>query len=160
MDEANKNLEQTARDAIDERMCVSGWAVQHNKAIDFGVCLGVAVREYQTSVGPTDYAPFASKKALGVVKAQPDSWGARITKIEVQSGGYAATELKWVKNPEPLPFIYEATGVITRFSASLIRFVKFLSGSSEAREPALRPMDRFRETARPPTRPATTIASR
>lgn len=82
MDEANKNLEQMARDAIDERMCVSGWAVQHNKAIDFGVCLGVAVQEYQTSVGHTDYAPFASKKALGVVKAQPDSWGARITKIE------------------------------------------------------------------------------
>jgi type I restriction enzyme R subunit len=33
-----------------------------------------------------------------------------------QSAGYAAAKLKWVNNSRPLPFIYESTGIITRFS--------------------------------------------
>ena len=40
----------------------------------------------------------------------------KITKVEDQSASYAAAELKWVKNTEPLPFVYESTGVITRFT--------------------------------------------
>ncbi|MDP2737964.1 MAG: type I restriction-modification enzyme R subunit C-terminal domain-containing protein [Pseudorhodobacter sp.] len=53
---------------------------------------------------------------MGVIEAKPDSWGAKITTVEAQSAGYAAAQLKWVKTPEPLPFIYESTGVITRFT--------------------------------------------
>ena len=79
-------------------------------------CRGIVVWEYQTSVGPADYALFSVKRALGVVEAKPDSWGAKITTVEDQSAGYAAAQLRWVKNPEPLPFIYEATGQITRFT--------------------------------------------
>jgi type I restriction enzyme R subunit len=35
--------------------------------------------------------------------------------VEDQSGAYAASKLKYFNN-EPLPFIYESTGVITRFT--------------------------------------------
>lgn len=42
--------------------------------------------------------------------------GAKITTVETQSGAYANASLKWVKNPEPLKFVYEATGKITRFT--------------------------------------------
>ena len=51
-----------------------------------------------------------------MVEAKLDSWGLKITPVETQSSGYATAQLKWVKNPEPLPFIYEATGQITRFT--------------------------------------------
>ncbi len=116
MDDSNKNPEQIARDAIDARLRASGWAVQNNRQIDHAAADGIAVKEYSTSIGPADYVLFSERKAMGVVEAKPDSWGAKITTVEAQSAGYAGAELKWVKNPEPLPFIYEATGVITRFT--------------------------------------------
>ena len=50
------------------------------------------------------------------MEAKPDDWGAKITTVETQSGAYATASLKWVKNPEPLRFVYEATGKITRFT--------------------------------------------
>lgn len=116
MNDSNKNPEQIARDAIDARLRASGWAVQENKKIDHSAAAGIAVKEYPTKIGPADYALFSDRKALGVVEAKPDSWGAKITTVEDQSAGYAGAQLKWVKNPEPLPFIYEATGVLTRFT--------------------------------------------
>ena len=70
MTEINQNPEQIARDEIDARLIASGWSVQPSKAIDHGAARGIAVREYQTSVGPADYALFAAKRALGVVEAK------------------------------------------------------------------------------------------
>jgi type I restriction enzyme R subunit len=72
----NKNPEQIARDAIDERLRASGWAVQGAKAIDHDAASGIAVREYTTSIGPADYVLFSDRKALSVVEAKPDSLGA------------------------------------------------------------------------------------
>ncbi|MCB2126455.1 MAG: DEAD/DEAH box helicase family protein, partial [Rhodobacteraceae bacterium] len=116
MADDNKNPEQIARDAIDARLAASAWSVQSNKKIYLSASLGVAVREYPTSVGPADYALFTDRQALGVVEAKPDNWGAKITTVEGQSSGYAGAELKWVKSAEKLPFVYEATGVLTRFT--------------------------------------------
>ena len=116
MTNINQTPEQIARDEIDARLVAAGWSVQPNKAIDHTLAKGIAIREYQTSIGPADYVLFGDKRALGVVEAKPDSWGLKITTVETQSSGYATAQLKWVKNPEPLPFIYEATGRITRFT--------------------------------------------
>ena len=112
----NQTPEQAARDKIDQQLSNAGWIVQDNKKIDFSAGLGIAVREYQTSVGPADYILFVDKKPVGVVEAKPEDWGQRITTAEEQSGSYAAANLKWVSNTEPLPFIYESTGVLTRFT--------------------------------------------
>jgi hypothetical protein len=114
--DGNKNPEQIARDAIDKRLRASGWAAQGKKSIDHDAAAGIAITEYTTSIGPADYVLFSEKRALGVVEAKPDSWGAKITTVEEQSSGYATAQLKWVKNSEPLNFIYEATGVLTRFT--------------------------------------------
>jgi type I restriction enzyme, R subunit len=111
----------------------SGWAVQDKSGVDHDAAVGIAVREYPTSIGPADYGLFSDRKPLGVVEAKPDSWGAKITTVEDQSGGYAASELKWVKTTEPLPFIYEATGILTRFT--------------DARDPKLVPQDPSDEPA-------------
>ena len=76
----------------------------------------MAVREYQTDVGPADYVLFVDQKAVGVIEAKPEEWGHKLTVVEEQSTGYATAKLKWVKNSQPLPFIYESTGAVTRFT--------------------------------------------
>lgn len=112
----NQTPEQKARDEIDSLLEKAGWIVQGKKKIDFSVSLGVAVREYQTDVGPADYVLFVDKQAVGIIEAKPESWGEKITIIEEQSSGYAHAKLKWANNSQPLQFIYESTGVITRFT--------------------------------------------
>ena len=114
----NQTPEQAARDKIDEQLSNAGWIVQDNKKIDFSAGLGIAVREYQTDVGPADYILFVDKKPVGVVEAKSEDWGQRITTVEEQSGSYAAANLRWVNNQDPLPFVYETTGVLTRFTDS------------------------------------------
>jgi len=112
----NQTPEQIARDRIDKRLQAAGWAVQDKDALDFNAGLGIAVREYQTDIGPADYVLFVDRQAVGVVEAKPDAWGVRLTSVEEQSEGYANAKLKWVSNEEPLPFLYECTGQITRFT--------------------------------------------
>ena len=87
MTDINQNPEQKARDKIDALLEEAGWKVQPAKKIDFNVGLGIAVREYQTDVGPVDYALFVDKKAVGVIEAKPEEWGHRITTVEEQSSG-------------------------------------------------------------------------
>jgi len=112
----NQNPEQQARDHIDALLKQAGWVVQSAKKIDFNAGIGQAVREYQTDVGPADYVLFADKKAVGVIEAKREEEGQRLTSHESQTEGYAAAKLKWVNNKEPLPFLYESTGIITRFT--------------------------------------------
>ena len=99
----NQNPEQKARDAIDAQLKQAGWVVQSAKKIDFSAGLGIAVREYQTDVGPADYVLFVDKKAVGVIEAKKEELGHRITEVEEQTVGYAAAKLKWVNNKDPLP---------------------------------------------------------
>ena len=112
----NQNAEQIARDQIDSKLVEAGWIVQDRNALNFNAGPGIAVREYQTDVGPADYVLFLEKQAVGVIEAKPKDWGHKITTVEDQAAGYAAAKLKWVNNKEPLPFVYESTGVITRFT--------------------------------------------
>ena len=110
----NQNPEQKARDRIDALLRQAGWAVQSK--VDFSAGLGVAVREYQTDVGPADYLLFVDRKAVGVIEAKREEEGQHLTAHEAQTEGYASARLKWVNNKEPLPFLYESTGIVTRFT--------------------------------------------
>ncbi len=114
--DVNQTPEQAARDRIDNRLRTAGWRVQDKDTLDFSAGLGIAVREYQTDIGPADYVLFVDRQAVGVVEAKPDAWGARLTTVEEQSEGYAGAKLRWISNDEPLPFLYESTGQITRFT--------------------------------------------
>src|SRR5690554_2477499 len=112
----NQTPEQLARDNIDCLLIQAGWVVQDKNKINFAAAQGIAVREYQTDVGPADYVLFVDNKAVGVIEAKPETWGEKITTVEDQSQGYANARLKWVNNKEALRFVYESTGVITRFT--------------------------------------------
>lgn len=115
----NQTPEQKARDNIDGLLAKAGWAVQAKNKINFSASQGVAVREYQTDVGPADYVLFVDNKAVGVIEAKPETWGEKITTVEDQSQGYANATLKWVNNQQALRFVYESTGIITRFTDGL-----------------------------------------
>lgn len=111
----NQNPEQIARDKIDEMLSEAGWVVQSKQHVNLAANKGVAVREYQTDIGPADYLLFVDRKPVGVIEAKKEDEGHRITVVEEQSKGYADAKLKYLNN-DPLPFVYESTGTITRFT--------------------------------------------
>lgn len=47
--------EQLARDRIDTMLTEAGWVVQSKQNVDLFANRGIAIREYQTDVGPADY---------------------------------------------------------------------------------------------------------
>lgn len=111
----NQNPEQVARDNIDSILEKSGWAIQNKNTLNWNESLGIAIREYQTNVGPADYVLFVDKKPVGIIEAKKESEGFRLTQVEDQSLDYARAKLKYLNN-DPLPFVYESTGELTRFT--------------------------------------------
>jgi len=111
----NQNPEQIARDDIDKQLIECGWIIQKKKQINLSAGLGVAVTEYQTEIGPADYILFVDGKPVGVIEAKKEEEGARLTIHEDQSKDYADSKLKYLNN-DPLPFVYESTGTVTRFT--------------------------------------------
>lgn len=112
----NQNPEQLARDHIDKQLLDCGWLIQDKSKINLGAGQGIAVREYQTDVGPADYVLFVDKKPVGVIEAKKKDAGVNlVTDVENQSADYASAKLKYLNN-DPLPFVYESTGEISRFT--------------------------------------------
>lgn len=112
----NQTPEQKARDEIDKMLVAAGWVVQSKSKVNLTAGKGVAVREYQTDVGPADYVLFADGKPAGIIEAKREEEGERLTTHEDQASWYAQATLKYNLNKEPLPFVYESTGVLTRFT--------------------------------------------
>ena len=108
--------EEKARCVIDDKLCQSGWVIQDLKRLNLTASLGVAVREFPTSTGEVDYALFVDGKSVGVVEAKQSQAGQSITDVEVQSGRYANSTFKWVKNDYTIRFAYEATDKLIRFT--------------------------------------------
>jgi type I restriction enzyme R subunit len=111
----NQNPEQIARDKIDAMLKAAGWLVQSKKKVNLSAAQGVAVREYQTDVGPADYVLFVDRKPVGIIEAKREEEGQRLLAAEDQAVSYAKAKLKYLDN-DPLPFVYESTGTVTRFT--------------------------------------------
>lgn len=108
--------ESKAREQIDKKLQESGWVIQDIKTLNLTVALGVAVREFPTSTGPVDYALFVDGMPVGVVEAKKDEKGEVLTGVEGQSGRYANSRFKWVKQEYRIRFVYEATGKLVHFT--------------------------------------------
>ena len=112
----NQDPEQIARDNIDKQLIACGWIIQDKDKINLNVGIGVVVRYYLTQDGKeTDYVLFIDKKPVGVIEAKREEEGHRLTTVEEQSNEYANSKLKYLNN-DPLPFVYESTGDVTRFT--------------------------------------------
>ena len=78
---ANQNPEQIARDNIDKQLVACGWVIQSKSKINLSAGIGIAVREYQTDIGPADYVLFVDKKTC---------WYHRSKKVRRGSASYDA----------------------------------------------------------------------
>ncbi len=85
----NKTPEQKARDNIDRMLEQSGWAVVDKNAINWSLGPGVAVREYQTDVGPADYVLFVDREPIGVIEAKKEEEGHLLSVHGQQAEYYA-----------------------------------------------------------------------
>ena len=112
--------EQRARANIDRLLLHAGWVVQDLAALNVHGARGVAVREFSLRLGhgTADYLLYVDGWAAGVVEAKPE--GHTLTGVESQSGKYGAgLPDNLPAYVRPLPFLYESTGVETRFSNGL-----------------------------------------
>ena len=108
--------ESKARVRIDQKLAQAGWAVQDLRALNLSAGLGVAVREFPTDTGPADYQLFVDRQPVGVIEAKRDEAGENITATETQTARYANATLKWRVETTPLPFLFESTAQIVRFT--------------------------------------------
>ncbi len=106
--------EQLARERIDALLTASGWMVQDKKHLNPSASLGVAVREYDTDVGPADYILFVDRIPVGVVEAKKPEEAEKFSAHETQPEDYARAKLRWTVGQHTLPFIYLSTGEITK----------------------------------------------
>lgn len=111
----NQHPEQQARDIIDQKLKQAGWTIQSVKHFNPNSSLGVAVREYPTDSGPVDYLLFVDREPVAIIEAKEENFGYKLNTVEEQSARYADSELKHIPQAD-IAFLYESTGVITRFT--------------------------------------------
>ena len=49
------------------------------KRINLNAGIGIAVREYQTDIGPADYVLFVDKKPVGIIEAKREEEAVHLT---------------------------------------------------------------------------------
>lgn len=109
--------EQAAREKIDAALGHAGWVVQDRDSTNLYAGKGVAVREFALGSGHgfADYLLFVDGQAVGVLEAKPE--GHTLTGVEPQSQRYAAGLPENLPAPvRPLPFLYQSSGSVTRFT--------------------------------------------
>ena len=103
-----------ARREIDHLLDLAGWKVQDYKNIDLSVSRGVAVREFPLKNGIADYLLFVDRKACGIIEAKPK--GTTLSGVAEQTEAYTTgIPENLLSIEEPLPFVYESTGIETFF---------------------------------------------
>ena len=115
-----KTPEALARETIDAALRAAGWVVQDVAQVNLGAGRGVAVREFplKTGHGFADYLLFVDGKAAGVIEAKPE--GTTLTGVEIQTQKYSVGVPATIPAAmRPLPFLYQSTGVETRFTNEL-----------------------------------------
>ncbi len=109
--------EQLARQDIDRQLAAAGWVVQDPDAADLHAGRGIAVREFPLAKGhgKADYLLYVDRKAVGAVEAKKA--GTTLTAVEIQAAKYSEGLPAGLPAAlRPLPFLYQATGVETRFT--------------------------------------------
>jgi type I restriction enzyme R subunit len=112
--------EDKAREKIDAALEKAGWKVQDYKKADLNAGRGVALRNFTliNGLGFADYLLYIDCKAAGIVEAKKE--GFPLVGVEIQaerySKGLPSTLPTYVR---PLPFLYQSTGIETRFTNRL-----------------------------------------
>ncbi len=112
--------EDKARQKIDAMLVNAGWVVQDYKLAHIHAGRGVGLRNFPLTSGHgfADYLLYIDGKAAGIVEAKKE--GFTLTGVEVQSEKYSKGLIADLPaHIRPLPFLYQSTGVETRFTNGL-----------------------------------------
>jgi type I restriction enzyme R subunit len=109
--------EEKARESIDGKLVAAGWLIQDRADANLDAGRGVAIREVALGCGfgEADYLLFVDGQAAGVVEAKKE--GATLVGVEIQTQKYSEGIPAALPAPRrPLPFLYQSTGIETRFT--------------------------------------------
>jgi len=112
--------EELARQQIDAALLAAGWEVQDASHAAVKAAKGVVVRNFALKHGHgfADYLLYVDGQAVGVIEAKRA--GETLTGVELQAEKYAAGLQEFLPAPiRPLPFLFQSTGVETRFTNRL-----------------------------------------
>src|SRR5688572_25232759 len=112
--------EQAARERIDAALLSAGWLVQDHALANLRAARGAAIREFplKRGFGKADYLLFVDGQGVGAVEAKRE--GTTLTGVELQAERYSAGLPAPISAPlRPLPFLYQSTGIETRFTNRL-----------------------------------------
>ncbi len=112
--------EDKAREQIDGLLEKSCWIVQDTKSANLNAARGVALRNFPLASGHgfADYLLYIDGKATGVIEAKKE--GVTLIGVEVQAEKYSkGLPADLPAHIRPLPFLYQSTGIETRFTNGL-----------------------------------------
>mgnify|MGYP001594611576 FL=1 len=112
--------EDQAREHIDQALEQAGWRVQSYKSANLHAGRGVVLRNFplESGHGFADYLLYLDGKAAGVVEAKKE--GFPLIGVEIQSAKYSeGLSPHLPAHVRPLPFLYQSTGIETRFTNGL-----------------------------------------
>jgi type I restriction enzyme, R subunit len=112
--------EDRAREHIDRALEQAGWNVQDYKSAHLHAGRGVVLRNFPlvSGHGFADYLLYIDGKAAGVIEAKKE--GFPLVGVEVQAEKYSkGLPADLPAHIRPLPFLYQSTGVETRFTNGL-----------------------------------------
>jgi len=112
--------EDKAREHIDQALEQAGWNVQDYKSANLHAGRGVVLRNFPlvSGHGFADYLLYIDGKAAGVIEAKKE--GFPLVGVEVQAEKYSkGLPSDLPAHIRPLPFLYQSTGVETRFTNGL-----------------------------------------
>ena len=106
---------------IDRMLGEAGWAVQNYSGANLGASLGVAIREFVLCPphGRADYLVFVAGRSVGVIEAKKA--GETLVGVEWQTAKYLGGLPDHISPAVEgaLPFVYQSTGIETRFTNTL-----------------------------------------
>jgi type I restriction enzyme R subunit len=112
--------EERARATIDAALGAAGWSVQDASQANLQAARGVGLRNFplRQGYGFADYLIYVDGKAAGIIEAKRE--GTTLTGAEPQAERYAlGVSAEIPAAYRPLPFLYQSTGVETRFTNQL-----------------------------------------
>jgi type I restriction enzyme R subunit len=112
--------EDKARERIDKALEQSGWLVQDYRSAHLQAGRGIALRNFPLASGHgfADYLLYVDGKAAGVVEAKKE--GFPLIGVEIQALKYSeGLPFTLPAYARPLPFLYQSTGIETRFTNGL-----------------------------------------
>jgi type I restriction enzyme R subunit len=108
MDAPAFHPEDRSRAALDGQLAACGWIVQSRDDLNLSAGPGVAVREFGTGAGPTDYGLFVDRQFCGAIEAKPA--GTTLSGYADQAARYISEAPEWLGvDPTKRRFEYVAS---------------------------------------------------